>query len=81
MTSDVDYSVHEVDGPSEIPRHMPLSDQRKRAPGKKQRRRKKTGGAGEKDALAGEADRESDIPISGDSTQQNRDDHEVDYYA
>ena len=74
MTSAVDYSVHEVDGPSEIPRHTPLSDQRKRAPGKKRRRRKKTGGAGE-------ADLDTDPPNSGDSTPQNRDDHEVDFYA
>ena len=81
MTSDVDYNVHEVDGPSEIPRHAPLSDQRKRAPEKKQRRRKKTGDAGAKRAIAGEAGRDTDIPDSGDSTQQNRDDHEIDYYA
>jgi len=85
MTSDVDYSMHEVDGPSEISRHVPLSDrqnrQNRRAPEKKKRRGNKTRAAGAKRAPAGEADRDTDIPDSSDSTPQDRDDHEIDYYA
>ena len=85
MTSDVDYSVHEVDGPSEIPRHVPLSDRqnrrKKQSPGQKQRRDKKTPGAEAKRPITGEVDQNTDIPDSDDSTQNNRDDHEIDYYA
>jgi len=85
MTSDVDYSVHEVDGPSEIPRHVPLSDQKnrqnRRAPGKKKHRRNKTRATGARRTLTGEDAGDTDIPDSGDSTPQDRDDHEVDYYA
>lgn len=85
MTSDVDYNLHEVDGPREISRHTPLSDQKNRrkrqSPPRKQRHRKKTGDADAKRPIAGEVDRDTDIPDSGDSTQKDRDDHEVDYYA
>ncbi len=85
MTSDVGYNLHEVDGPREISRQAPLSDQqnkrKKRETEGKHRRRKKTGDAGVKRPTAGEVDHDTDIPDSGDSTQKNRDDHEVDYYA
>ena len=83
MTSDVDYSMHEVDGPSEISRHTPLSDKHNhrkgRAPKRKQRRGRKTGGAGAKRPVAGA--RDTDIPDSDQAAQISSDDHEVDYYA
>ena len=85
MTSDIDYNLHESIGPSEISRHTPLSDRRnrrkKQSPGQKQRRGKKTPGAEAKRPISGEVDRDTDIPETGDSTQKNCDDHEVDYYA
>ena len=85
MTSDADYNLHEVDGPSEISRQAPLSDRsnqrKRRSPGQKQHKRKKTGNTGAKRPVAGEVEQDTGIADSGDSVRKNHDDHEVDYYA
>lgn len=74
MTSDTDYNLHEVDGPSEISRHVPLSDQRNRRKRPSPRRKQHPG---KKPQDAGQAEQQE----TDDSTPESHTDHEIDYYA
>ncbi len=80
MTSSSDYNVHEVGGPSEIPRHEPLADhgnqKNRRLVERKKRRGKKARKTGAKGSIS-----DQDQPKTDQSTPDKNDEHEIDYYA